>query len=383
MSGSKIKVCHIASGDLWAGAEVQIFNLVTSQYYREHVEASCILLNDGILERKLRAEGIAVEVVQQRENTVIGLISKISRLVKRNECNLIHTHRYKENLIGVCVSGLCSGTSLVKTVYGLREIVTGWRRLKRTFIYFADSMLSKWFIDKTIVVTEDIEREISAIVPKDRLKVINNSIDTRALQKPHEKAGLKSVGLENARLVGTFCRLVPIKGLDYFVRAARQLTMRSHYVRFVIGGEGPEQDGLQELCTRLGLQDKFIFTGFVDDIYSYISCFDIFVISSRHEGFPTAALEAMALGVPVVATRVGGIPEIIEHRKTGILVEPGDESALADGIESLLCDRGLYECIKQHAYKEVFELYSNESQGRKVVEVYREICRGNGKVRFK
>ena len=374
----KIRVCHIASGDLWAGAEVQIFNLLTSQYYREHVQVSCILLNAGVLEGKLRSEGIAVEVVSQEENNLVDLVLKISRIVRRNECDLLHTHRYKENLIGVCVSRLCGHAMLVKTVYGLKEIVSGWRKVKRSLIYLADSMLSKWFIDATIVVTKDIEEEIGDTVPKEKLRVINNSIDVRSLQRSHKSARSESTGNDDTPLVGTFSRLVPIKGLEYFVKAAKRLTQRSYELRYVIGGDGPEHDRLQELCAQLGLHDKFVFTGFVDDIYGHISSFDIFVVSSLHEGFPTAALEAMALGVPVVATSVGGIPEIITHRQTGILVEPANESALADGIESLLNDRRLYESVKEHASQEVFERYSNESQGQKVVEVYREVHKAKG-----
>ena len=352
---------------------MQIFNLVTSQYYREHVDAYCILLNGGVLEERLLAEGITVEVVRERDKSIFGLILNISNIVRSNECKLIHSHRYKENFIAVCVSGLCRGVCLVKTIYGLREIVTGWRRLKRSLYYAADLLLSRKFIDKTIVVTKDIGHEISSTVPKDRIEVINNSINTRALLESSKKAQIQSTESVDARLVGTFSRLVNIKGLDYFIKAADQLTRRSYDLRFVIGGEGPEKESLMELCERLGLRDKFLFTGFVDDIYSYIANFDIFVISSHHEGFPTAALEAMALGVPVVATRVGGVPEVIEHRRTGILVNPCDQSALADGIESLLCDRELYERIKQHACDEVFEHYSNESQAKKTVKLYREI----------
>jgi glycosyltransferase involved in cell wall biosynthesis len=158
--------------------------------------------------------------------------------------------------------------------------------------------------------------------------------------------------------------------LDLFVEAAAELLKRSYHVRFVIGGTGPEKDRLVQLSESLGLKDKLGFPGFVDDVYAWISSMDIFVISSHHEGFPTAALEAMALGIPVVATSVGGIPEIIEHRKTGVLVNPRDCTTLADGIQLLLDDRKLRDDIRQRGMELVRATYSSESQAEKVIQCY-------------
>jgi len=370
---AKIRVCHIASGNLWGGAEVQIFNLIASRRYRERVEPTCILLNRGVLEEKLRLQGIRVEVVQEREISLPRLMRRIRKLVQASECDLIHSHRYKENFIAVCVSRLTGRRPTIKTLYGLREIVTGWRRLKRAVYYFADSLLSRWFIDRTIVVTQEMKDQIGTIVPKHKIEVIENSIDTKAFERIWHSKRPVSQTSEKAPVIGTFCRLAPVKGLDLFIEAAAELERRSYRVRYLIGGSGPEKDHLIQLSEQMGLKEKIIFPGFVDDVYAWISSFDVFVISSHHEGFPTAALESMALGVPVVATSVGGIPEIIEHRKTGILVKPRDSIALADGIQLLLDDRKLHSDIARCALEKVRSSFLSESQAEKVVQSYMKI----------
>jgi len=373
MAEPKIRVCHIVSANLWAGAEVQVFNLITARRYREKVEPHCILLNPGILEEKLRSHGIPVQVVPERETSFPKLMLSVSKLVRAHNCDLIHSHRYKENFIGVCVSELNGGIALVKTLYGIREIVTGWRSIKRRAYYFADSLMSRWFIDRTIVVTQDMREQVSGRIPKNKIEVIENSIDTKAFERIWGSKESRDVERHDEPVIGTFCRLAPVKGLDLFVQAAAELLKRSYRVRFLIGGTGPEKDHLAQLCEKLGLGEKLVFPGFVDDVYACISSLDVFVISSHHEGFPTAALEAMALGVPVVATSVGGIPEVIEHRKTGVLVKPGDYIAIADGIQRLLDDRNLRECISRSAFDKVRNAYSSESQAEKVIQCYEKV----------
>jgi len=366
----KIRVCHIVSGNLWAGAEVQVFNLITARRYRERVEPFCIVLNRGVLEEKLRSQGISVRVVPEREMSFPKLLLTVHRLVREQNWDLIHSHRYKENFIAVCVSKSNGRPAVIKTLYGLQEIVRGWARVKRVLYYFADLLMSRWFIDRTVVVTQDMKDYLSKLVPGSKIDVIENSIDEKAFEQIWNSKNTVCSTRQDEAVIGTFCRLAAIKELDYFVEAAAELLKRSYRVTFLIGGAGPEKDHLMRLSERLGLAEKLIFPGFVDDVYAWISSLDVFVISSRHEGFPTAALEAMALGVPVVATSVGGIPEIIEHRKTGILVKPQDHIRLADGIQLLLQDKNLRDEISRRAMDKVRATYSNESQAEKMIRCY-------------
>jgi glycosyltransferase involved in cell wall biosynthesis len=139
---------------------------------------------------------------------------------------------------------------------------------------------------------------------------------------------------EEAPIVGTAARLVPIKGLDVLVRAVATLPN----ARLEIAGDGPERARLERLARELGTADRITFLGWQDDLAECFARWTLASVASRDEGFGIAALEAMAAGLPVVASRVGGIPELVEHERSGLLVPPGDIAALANALGELTAD---------------------------------------------
>jgi glycosyltransferase involved in cell wall biosynthesis len=157
-------------------------------------------------------------------------------------------------------------------------------------------------------------------------------------------------------IIGTAGRLVKLKGIDFLLEATAQLRLEFPSLQVEIAGSGPELKGLQKRVLDLGLEKHVRFLGWVDDLSAAFSTWDVFVMPSFEEGFPTAALNAMAAGLPVVATTVGGIPELIEDRVSGILVQPRDLDSLVVALQELLRQREVrlsigragFACVRDH-----------------------------------
>lgn len=172
-------------------------------------------------------------------------------------------------------------------------------------------------------------------------------------------------------------RLVPQKGISCFLKAAAML-VKDYRVNFLIVGDGPLRRQLENETVALGLENRVVFAGERDDVPVILSALDIFVLPSLTEGFPLAILEALAAGRPVIATRVGGIPEIIADNHTGLLIKPGDPAELALAVAGLLTDRERTLSLARAGQLYVKEKFSAEQMVRRVEEEYLKILRAKG-----
>ncbi len=146
-------------------------------------------------------------------------------------------------------------------------------------------------------------------------------------------------------IIGTIANLYKNKGLEYLIYAAAKI--KKPELKFVIIGDGPEKTRLEQLIKERRLEDSVFLAGYIDSAYKYLKAFDIFILPSVKEGQPWTILEAMAAGIPIVATNIAGIPEMLENEKSGLLVEPADPQALALVIEKMLTHTSLaQECAK-------------------------------------
>ena len=166
-------------------------------------------------------------------------------------------------------------------------------------------------------------------------------------------------------------RLRHAKGLDVLLHALAGLPVAGYQLRIV--GDGELRKSLENLAVTLGVRDKIVFLGFRSDVTALMSSADCLVLPSRWEGMPNVVLEAMAIGLPVVATRVGGIPEVIEHGLTGWLVPPEDPLALAAALATALADRRRARCIAESARQRVARDYSIEAMSERTLEVYTQV----------
>lgn len=379
VSGSKattaLAVCHIDSGDLWAGAEVNTTTLLKALSRRPELHLTVILLNEGEMARRLRSYGIQVRVIPESEFGFLAIFNQAARFLHSHPVQILHSHRYKENLLAALLARRCKIPHLVCTRHGAPEPFKGWRSMKHSAISRLDQLVARFAADRVVSLTDELKIRLSRSLPQHKLITIRTGIDTEQVRSDLSRAEAKHrLGIsENAKVVGYAGRLVPVKRLDIFLHAAKQMAEANPEIVFVIAGDGPEEAGLRTLTRELDLEDRVRFLGFRSHIYDVMRAFDVFVLCSDHEGLPRSLLEALHLGVPVVARSVGGVPEVIENRVTGLLIDSAEAAAVTEACANLLADENLRKEIAAAGRHHVEQVFSISHAASGTAELYRRL----------
>jgi glycosyltransferase involved in cell wall biosynthesis len=274
-------------------------------------------------------------------------------------------------LWGIFSAILLPHLKTVCTVHGLPEYPHS--RLRR-FRYRLSSLLYyiilQFCINTVICVSADLSNCCRRIIPRRKLKVIHNGLDLS--NQPRHNANNLPVNLK--RVVGTVCRLDVVKGISFFIEAARKVLDESdENLDFLIVGKGPMEKELKDLTSRLGLDGKIHFLGHRDDALEIMAGFDVFVLSSLHEGIPYVLLEAMSQSKPIASTDVGGISEVLRNGWDGVLVEPGNPTALAEAISGLLRDQNRASMLGKKARETVEKRFSSVVMANRMYGIYKEL----------
>ena len=343
---------------------------------RPEVQLSAVLFNEGRLADELRALRVNVVVFDEQKLTSADILIRLTRFLRERDIDLIHTHRYKDTVLGAIAAKWSGVPHLVRTVHGASEPLTGWSRA-RFCAYEAVDKLALWWAAKRIIA---VSKQLSATLKTSGYKpssvmCIHNGVDLSRLRPTKDREQIRrDLGITpRTLLVGTAGRLSPVKAQDCLLRAAPLILRQEPHARFLIVGDGPLRDELAALADQLGVRHAVLFLGARADVHDLIWAMDIFVLPSLSEGIPMALLEAMALGRPVVATAVGGIPEIVTHTSNGLLIKRGDEHGLANACLDLAFDRTRAQAIGAAARETIEQAFSHETNGRAVVDAYRDV----------
>jgi glycosyltransferase involved in cell wall biosynthesis len=209
-------------------------------------------------------------------------------------------------------------------------------------------------------------------VSKEKIRVIHSGVDLALFQRTG-----RTKPSRDETVVGTVAVLEERKGHRFLLAAAALLKQQGHRLKYYFAGVGSEMASLKKIAVQLGLAEEVVFMGFVSDVPALLSSVDLFVLPSLYEGLGVAALEAMAAGKPVVATRAGGLPELVEDQVTGFLVPPKDPGALARAIFQLFSQAGLLQEMGSKALDRVQRCFSMEQMARKNEEFYYELLQGH------
>jgi len=344
-----------------------------SEKYRVYV---CALKKPGVLDKQAKAQGLNVSYFDRQKYDPRKILDLI-RFIRKNKIQIVHTHLLGAGIIGRIAATICQVPVVIVHDHSgfpmLSNIPTVYSRLLRMM----DKPLT-YVTDRVIAVSYSVkERRIKRGLPdKNKVVVIHNGIDINKFNSDlYDNDKIRetmSIGASDV-VIGAVGRLSPEKGLDFLLEAASKIYSKYTEAKLVIIGDGPCRNMLEQQTIDLGISEKVIFTGFRDDVPELLSAMDIFVSSSLFEAFPMVILEAMSMSKPVVATNVGGIPEMIIPGVTGFIVPPGDSEALYTAIIQLLDDPDRRITFGQNGRQRIEEFFTTQVIVNKLVELYDEL----------
>jgi glycosyltransferase involved in cell wall biosynthesis len=299
------------------------------------------------------------------------VISQFLRICRRERVEIWHGHDYKSNALGL----------LLRRFWPMRLVTTvhGWvKQTRRTPLYYKIDELCLPRYEAVICVSQDLfDRCLGCGVAAQRCLLVENAIDTQdfsrqlGTEEAKQRLGLKL----GSCLIGAVGRLSDEKGFDVLIRAADQLLRAGARIELAIIGEGDAKDRLQALITALGRQDCIHLLGYRADTKDLYSAMDIFALSSLREGLPNVLLEAMAMEVPVVATRVAGIPQLIHDGRNGLLVAASSVEDLAGALARLAAEPLLRVRLRQAARRTIENQYSFVARMERIRALYDDLLR--------
>ena len=362
-------------GDLWAGAEVQLKVLLSKLVGRADIDLSVILLNEGRLEEEIDALGIPVRVFPESRWRSGKIFRELVREFKQSNIQIIHTHKYKDTILAAPAAKLCGIPHVVRTVHGLREPFQGLQSLKMSIYKAIERIAHRYYVDSIIRVSSQIERTYKAEGERFRVTCIRNGIDLDGRSILTDRWRTRNeLGIDSETcLIGTIGRLTPVKGIPYLLDAARILLRQGANVKVLVVGDGSIRQDLLAQAGNLGVGERVVFLGHREDTDVLLQALDIFVLPSLSEGIPMALLEAMAASRPIVASRVGGVPEIVEDGFEGFLVEPMDVNGLAERCLQLIDSPELARKMGEQGRKRVERDFSATAMADRVALVYKEL----------
>lgn len=363
-----LTVLHVFSGDLWAGAEVMVLHLLTSLAGRAGVQVIALSLNEGELTGRLRRAGIETHCLVESGRSFGAIALAAVRLLRGRRVDVIHSHRYKENLLAWLLGVRLGVRGRVATLHGFpepRESLRGREALTSR----RDRTVLRHGFTRVVTVSQEMRHTLVSAwgFPPGRVEAIWNGVAV--------PPGTTRRGRDGRLHVGTVARLVPVKGFDLLLDVAARLAESFENIRFSVLGDGPLRPWLTAEVTRRGLGSRMTLFPAQSDPFPHYRTLDLYLNTSLHEGMPLSVLEAMGCGVPVVATRVGGIPEAVGHGEHGFLIEGRDPAAYTAWCRALLSDEHRRREMGQKAIERVRTIFGVGPMAAAYNQLYRH-CAG-------
>ena len=360
---SAIKVCHIASGDRWAGAEVVVYQLLRGLMRFPEIDLRAVILNEGKLASEVRRLGVPVTVIDEAGMSFARSCLTLRDIIRSEHIDVIHSHRYKENILA-CLSAWGMGVGLVSTQHGMPEAMNGTRGISAFLVSRLNTLMLTRNFDSVVAVSREMAAEMTGRLryPAGRICAIRNGIEIGEWHPRKNDA-------QNI-VIGSAGRLFPVKDYALMVKIAKTILSGTDDARFELAGEGPERAELERLIEADCIGEFFELRGELNDMDSFYRGIHIYLNTSLHEGIPMSILEAMASGLPVVAPAVGGISEIIEDGVCGYLVQGRDPDSFAGRCRQLIRDRELRETMGRAARERVARYFSCEKMASEYKNLY-------------
>lgn len=330
---SPVRVMHVVFSLEPGGMEFGVVKLVNGLDPRRVQSAICSTTPSVAL-KGLVSASVPVHQLNRRNGNDVRLIWALQRLFRRERPDVVHTHGWGTLLEGMLAARLAGVPAVVHGEHGTLQLKRHQRWLQRQAWLSADRVLS--------VSSRLAERMTSEMrLPAERVTTIRNGVDLTRFSSTSRSVARETLEIPAEALVfGTVGRLVPVKDHGTLLEAFARVTKDGIDAFLLISGEGPLRAPLLARAQELGVHDRVRFLGHRRDVETVLAALDVFVLSSVSEGLSNTILEAMASGLPVVATRVGGADELVLDGETGLLVSPAAPDAMAATLRRLAADEG-------------------------------------------
>lgn len=362
-----INVVHVVddlnTGGLERTLAIIVKNLDRSKY---HVSVWC-LLGEGVVAEELKENGIKIEVIDFSISRKIRSLFNLVRKLKKEKVEILHCWGVSGGVWGRSAA-ILAGVP-IKFVH-VQNLYYDLKRKPRLIEY-----LLSFFTDKVIACSLAVKECLTTFIGinENKIETVYNCVDLNTFYKSNNSDHIRedyNLSTQNI-IVGSVSRLCKVKGHKFILEAALRLRKKFPHVRFLIVGEGPLKEELEEKIENLGLKNEVILTGLRQDIPQLLSAMDIFVQPSIvKEGLPLAIAEAGACSLAVVASDVGGNSEIVKDQVTGIIFPPGDVDAFSEALSSLIESPSKKREMGEAARKLCEELFSSETMLKKTDDLY-------------
>ena len=364
------RVLHLITSFEIGGTERQAVELLKRLDGERYDIRLAVLRNDGPLYKEIESLFPNVPefpLTSFYDANAVKQLRRLRQLLLREKINILHAHDFYSSFIGAAAARL-SGVRVIASQRHLKLSDRAAHRLGTRLIHrLAHRILVNSLAIRDYVVANDR-------APVHKIDVVRNGVVPVTQSVSHRGQLCRELGIAaDTTLIGMVARLQPVKGHRFFIDAAAKILKSRGDVHFVLVGDGPLKSEIEQQVRRLGLAGHAHFLGDRRDAPHLIAAFDLLVLASLHEGLPNAVMEAMAAGVPVVATPVGGTKELIIDSETGYFAAPGDSAALANRILFALGDQEHRSTIIRSARRRISIEYGIERMVQSVEALYEKV----------
>lgn len=362
-----MKILHVDTGRELGGGQKQVLHLARGLV--ERGTATKLVLPPGSeLARRAGERGIPVEPLRMRGEWDILAAMRIARLFLHGGFDLLHLHTARAHTLGFVAAGFAS----------IPAILVSRRELSRPKPLLIQRLKYGSQRIRYLAISEAVRSDLIRVGARpEQITLVRSGIDLEARPRGNGEALRRVLGIDpGATLIGSAGRLEENKGFSDLIRAFSLLRRDPVPLKLVIAGEGSRKAALADEARSLGLQNEVVLPGFLEDMPGFLDSLAVYVQPSHREPLGTALLEAMAAGIPVIATESGGIPEYLESGKDGLLVPPRDPGELSRAIERLVAGPEEAERMARNARERVEREYSKERMIAETIAAYRRTVNG-------
>ncbi|MBN1872334.1 MAG: glycosyltransferase [Candidatus Omnitrophica bacterium] len=370
---AQVKVAHIITDLDIGGAEYMLLKVLRNFEDSRFSHFVVSLLPNTPLREKIESEGVKVYTLGVNKISFVASLPRLISILKSERPNIVHNYLFHADILGR-IAARISGVPIV--ISSLRNENIGGKFREMSL------RLTDFCVSKVTAVSREVGRAHvkKGVTREDKIKVIYNGLELTEDDTADNLRLRKEIGLgQDTYFILTVSNLEKKKGHIYLLEALRILKQRGYDFKSVIAGSGRERRRLERQITKMDLVDRVALLGRRDDVNRLLKAADIFVLPSIWEGLPNALLEAMAAGLAVVATDVGGVTEALANNDTGLIVPPRESKTLSEAIEILFNDKSLRDRLSRNAATYTNERFNIKRTVSDTKRLYEELLDAHGK----